>query len=62
MSKNEIKAEISKVLDHFSDEALRELLAFLKELDAKQHSGIRSQALLEKILNEDKQLLSKLAQ
>jgi hypothetical protein len=32
MSKKEIKHEIDKVLDGFSDEALAELLAFLKEL------------------------------
>ena len=33
MSKEEIKSEISKVLDQFSDTALTELLAFLKDLD-----------------------------
>ena len=33
MSKEEIKQEIGKVLDNFSDRALGELLAFLKELD-----------------------------
>lgn len=35
MSKEEIKSEINKVLDHFSDKALHELLRFLKELDSK---------------------------
>jgi len=50
------------VLDHFSDKALSELLAFLKELDSKQSNAISSQALLDKILSEDKQLLAKLAQ
>ena len=36
MSKEEIKYEISKVLDHFSDTALQELLAFLKDIDSKK--------------------------
>jgi len=38
MSKEEIKTEINKVLDHFSDKALSELLLFLKELDDKKPS------------------------
>jgi hypothetical protein len=62
MSKKEIKDEISKVLDHFSDKALSELLNFLKELDSKSNSSISSKVLLDRILQEDKQLLTKLAQ
>ena len=62
MSKNEIKDEISKVLDRFSDEALSELLNFLKELDSKDKERISSNVLLDKILKEDKELLAKLAQ
>ena len=62
MSKEEIKYEISKVLDHFSDKALGELLAFLKELDAKQEVKIHISSSLDKILSEDKDLLAKLAQ
>ena len=62
MSKEEIKYEISKVLDHFSDKALAELLAFLKELDTKKESTINGNSSLNKILTEDKELLAKLAQ
>jgi hypothetical protein len=62
MSTNEIKDEINKVLAHFSDKALSELLKFLKELDSKNNEGISSNALLNKILREDKELLIKLAQ
>jgi arsenate reductase-like glutaredoxin family protein len=62
MSTNEIKGEIKKVLDHLSDKALSELLKFLKELDLKDNKGISSSALLNKILQEDKDLLAKLAQ
>jgi hypothetical protein len=62
MSKEEIKYEISKVLDHFSDKALAELLAFLKELDTRKESTIPPNSSLNKILSEDKELLAKLAQ
>ena len=62
MSKEEIKYEISKVLDHFSDKALGELLAFLKELDTKQEPKSPITFSLSKILSEDKELLAKLAQ
>ena len=61
MSKKELKDEISKVLDHFSDKALNELLNFLKELDSKNNSNL-SVSSLDKILHEDKELLAKLAQ
>jgi hypothetical protein len=62
MSKEEIKYEISKVLDHFSDKALTELLAFLKELDAKNEVEFSINTSLNRILTEDKELLAKLAQ
>ena len=62
MSKKEIKDEISKVLDHFSDKALNELLKFLKELDSNSDSKISSKSSLDRILYEDKELLAKLAQ
>ena len=62
MSKSEIKHEISKVLDRFSDNALAELLKFLKELDSRKDRDISSNASLIKILQEDGELLAKLAQ
>ncbi|MEO7315096.1 MAG: hypothetical protein ABIW47_07925 [Ginsengibacter sp.] len=62
MSKEEIKVEISKVLDQFSDEALEELLIFLKMLDIKKERQISLSSSLNKILNEDRELLTKLAQ
>ena len=62
MSKKEIKDEISKVLDHFSDKALSELLNFLKELDSKNNSKMPYMSSLNKVLQEDKELLAKLAQ
>lgn len=62
MSKQEIKEEINRVLDGFSDKALGELLSFLKEINAKQNINPSSNNLLDKILKEDKELLTKLAQ
>ena len=62
MSKDEIKYEIGKVLDNFSDKALAELLSFLKELDKGKESNPSNSSLLNKIIQEDKELLSKLAQ
>lgn len=62
MSKEEIKSEINKVLDHFSDKTLHEQLRFLKELDSKPGTISFAKASLEKILEEDKNLLTRLAQ
>jgi len=62
MSKEEIKYEINKVLDHFSDKALKELLTFLKELDSKNASQDSFTSPLKQILAEDFELLSRLAQ
>jgi hypothetical protein len=62
MSKDEIKYEINKLLDHFSDKALEELLAYLQQLEINDHSILSNPSALQKILAEDKQLLDKLAQ
>lgn len=62
MSKDEIKFEISKVLDHFSDSALQELLIFLQKLEQKHSSSILNSDSLRKILSEDRNLLKRLAQ
>ena len=59
MSKDQLKYEINKVLDQFSDSALEELLSFLKQLESSDL--ISNSSNLKKILSEDKQLLEKLA-
>lgn len=59
MSKDQIKTEINKVLDNFSDNALNELLVYLKEMDSR--SNIYNPQDLYKILSEDKNLLERLA-
>jgi hypothetical protein len=62
MSKDEIKYEINRVLDNFSDQALSELLSFLKQLESQNDNSLLRSRDLQKILSEDKQLLEKLAQ
>ncbi len=60
MSKDQIKSEINKVLDHFSDKGLEEILRLLKKLDTE--SADNNLGLLQKILKEDSNLLERLAQ
>ncbi len=60
MSKDQIKSEINKVLDHFSDKGLEEILHLLKRLDSR--SADDNLGILQKILTEDRNLLERLAQ
>jgi hypothetical protein len=62
MSKEEMKHEINKVLDQFSDSALEELLSFLKQLEGNNRTYDINSEQLHRILQEDKHLLEKLAQ
>ena len=61
MSKDEIKSEINKVLDHLSDKTLADLLSLLKNIENKQSISLFDKSTLEKILTEDEDLLKKLA-
>ncbi len=61
MSKDEIKYQISMVLDHFSDKALEDLLIFLTNIEKNHPASMFNANALDKILNEDKELLEKLA-
>jgi hypothetical protein len=61
MSKEEIKYEINKVLDRFSHENLEQFLSFLQELDSKHNSQLLNPDQLQRILDEDKVLLERLA-
>ena len=61
MSKDELRSEINKVLDKFSDKALEELYSYLKKLQNSNSSLLSNPKDLHKILSEDKQLLQKLA-
>ena len=61
MSKEEIKHEINKVLDHFPDKTLQDILSFLRSIEGKEGFSPADRAILDKILSEDKDLLEKLA-
>lgn len=61
MSKDELKYEIDKILDHFSENALENLLSFLKQFKAKDNPTLFDTTHLSKIISEDKELLEKLA-
>jgi len=61
MSKEEIRLEINKVLDHLSDKTLQDILALLKNVESKQTLSMTDRDSLDKILSEDKELLEKLA-
>ena len=60
MPKDEIKIEINKVLDQFSDKALEKFLSFLKNIEDKHSDSIFNNKNLDKFLNEDKDLLDRL--
>ena len=60
MSTDQLKSEINKVLDHFSDKRLEEILNLLKRLDSQLSAN--NSDLLQKILIEDGHLLERLAQ
>jgi hypothetical protein len=62
MSKDEIKSEINQVLDHLFNDALAELLNFLKQLDKRNTTTKINSGELNRILFEDRELLEKLAQ
>ena len=61
MSNEELRSEINKVLNNFSDKALEELFTFLKKLQSANPSAFSNSRDLQRILSEDKQLLEKLA-
>lgn len=62
MSKEEIKSEINKVLDTLPDKALEDLLSFLKNIGDNSSRTFDTGTLLNKILEEDNNLLKRLAQ
>jgi hypothetical protein len=62
MSKEEIKQEITKTLDQFSESALMDLLSFLKQFRSSHTQSLFSGDHFERLLAEDKKLLEKLAQ
>lgn len=61
MTKTEIKNEIQKVLDTVPENVLQDILGLLKDLQEHPNRLVEITNSLRKILNEDKELLEKLA-
>jgi hypothetical protein len=62
MSTKELKERINKVLDSIPDEVLEEVLRYLKSLTNKSKEDMLLSQNLKRILEEDKNLLERLAQ
>ncbi len=62
MATKELKEKISKVLDSMSDDILEDVLKYLKSLTNKSRNDILLSQNLGRILEEDKNLLERLAQ
>jgi mRNA-degrading endonuclease RelE of RelBE toxin-antitoxin system len=61
MSIAEIKSEINKSLDKIPENVLQDVLNYLKDLENLPSDKIERAQHLRKILNEDKNLLERLA-
>jgi len=61
MTKTEIKNEIQKVLENVPESVLHEILGLLKDLQQHPKNVLALTNSLRKIINEDKELLEKLA-
>lgn len=62
MTVTEIKTEINKALENVPEDALADVLSYLKHLQSKTADDIKLTTHLRQILNEDSELLEKLAQ
>ncbi|GAB3997447.1 hypothetical protein GCM10028807_42690 [Spirosoma daeguense] len=56
-----LKKEINQIVEHLPDSLLIELLGHLREVDKSSSSAQQRAQYLRKILQEDRQLLEKLA-
>jgi hypothetical protein len=61
MSRDELKEEISKVLETVPDEILEDVLDYLKLLISNPKEKLAMTTRLRQIINEDEELLQKLA-
>ena len=61
MAARDMKYRINKVLDKMPDEVLEDVFKYLKSLTAKSKHEIRLTQNLGRILEEDKNLLERLA-
>ena len=61
MSRDELKEEIAKVLDSVPEEVLEDVLDYLKLLITNPKEKLGMATRLRQIINEDQELLQKLA-
>jgi hypothetical protein len=61
MAAKEIKDKINRVLDNMSDDILEDVFKYLKAMTNKSRADITLSQNLGKILEEDKDLLERLA-
>lgn len=57
----EVKGEINKIVEQLPDEALWELLTYLRQVEKSTTDDLQLTKNLRKILMEDRELLEKLA-
>ncbi len=62
MTKEQLKEEIQKVLDEVPEAALEDILKYLKDVRSQSSDKVEMSQNLRKILDEDKELLNRLAQ
>jgi hypothetical protein len=61
MATKELKDKINKVIDNMPDDILEDVFNYLKAMTSKSRSNIMLSQNLGKIIEEDKNLLEKLA-
>jgi hypothetical protein len=61
MAPKELKDKINKVIDNMPDDILEDVFNYLKAMTSKSRSDIMLSQNLGKIIEEDKNLLEKLA-
>lgn len=62
MGKTEVKTEINKVLENIPEEVLKQILDVLKQFQPNQSMDIFMLDNLNKVINENDNLLKRLAQ
>lgn len=62
MTKEQLKKAIQKALDEVPETALADILRYLKDVRSKSCDKVEMSQNLRKILDEDKELLNRLAQ
>lgn len=61
MTTGQIKSRIKEAIDNIPDNALKEILNYLDEIQGKTEDDVLTSQRLRKILTEDKELLEQLA-